>query len=48
MLGVNGQENARGISYTLPAVGSTGAKIMAGFNDYYCYPNVSVNQLDTY
>lgn len=31
-----GQENARGISYILTVIGSSGAKIMAGFNDYYC------------
>lgn len=34
MLQVNGQENVRAISYKL--TGSSGAKIMAGFNDYYC------------
>lgn len=36
MLGVTVQKNARGISYILTATGSSGAKIMAGFNDYFC------------
>lgn len=36
MLGVNVQDNARGISYITTATGSSGAKIMTGFNNYFC------------
>lgn len=35
MLGANGRENARGISYILTVINPSEAKIMAEFNYYH-------------